>query len=133
MGKKSETDRLREEFFRREMRRRKALDGPFRCPKCQVDKKLQCRKVSMGVKEIRTPINGEPYEIIIPHTEYIFYCTGCRFRRAMVRKAGGHSIDVYNTLYDEEISAANREGQLALIRDRRPRVVTLPATEVRMR
>lgn len=133
MGKKSEVDRLREEFFRREMRRRKALLGPFRCPKCQVDKKLQCRAVSKGIKGIRTSADGKPYEIVVPHTRYIFYCGGCHFRREMIRKAGGHTIDVYNTLYDEEISAVNREGQLALIRDRKFRVVTLPATEVRMR
>jgi len=134
MGKmKSDSDLLREQFFQKQSKRRRALLGPFGCPKCQADKKLQCRTVSKDVKEMRTPVSGKPYEITAKYTDFIFYCTGCHFSRKITRRAGADIIDVYSTLYDEELSAASRDDQLGMVRDRRQKVIKLPEGSVRMR
>lgn len=129
-------DIIRDEFAQRAMRRRAALSGPFVCPKCLTDGKLECQTTSKNVKEDYTPPGGETRKLVVPYIHYLFSCRACRFRRVIVRDVSGLTpsiIDVYNNLFDEEISAVNREGQLALFRDRKPRVITLPATEVRMK
>ncbi len=135
MVKKSEQDRLRSEFFQREMRKREALKGPFRCPKCLRDKKLQCRTTREDVKESYTSFRGETSIVVVNYTHYRFTCPVCKFNRHIVRRASKHNhiIDIYSSLYDEELSESQRKEQASLIRDRRYRVLELPLCEVKMK
>ncbi len=135
MVKKSEQDRLRSEFFQRETRRREALKGPFRCPKCLGDRKLQCRTTRNDVKEPHTSFRGETSIVVVRYTYYHFVCPACGFNRRMIRRTSkySHIIDIYNDLYDEELSPFQRKEQASLISDRRYRVIELPKCEVKMK
>jgi len=135
MGKKSDADLLREQFFQREARRRAALNGPFRCPKCLGDGKLQCQVTRKDVKEPHISVSGKASTIIANYTHYQFTCPVCKFRKHIVRRTSKHNhiVDIYSNLYDEELSTFQRKEQSSLIHDRRFRTLELPLCEVKMK
>lgn len=104
MVKKSEADRSRADFFRRQMLRRNALNGPFICPKCNRDKKLVCRIGRRVVKEKYTTVTGKKRTRKVKLLDFLFTCGVCGFRRLITGSERSVLIDVYNRLYDEEVS-----------------------------
>lgn len=136
MGKnKSDADLLREQFFQREARRRAALKGPFRCPKCLGDNKLQCHVTRKDVKEPHTSISGKTSTIIASYSHYQFTCPVCKFKKRIVRRTSkyNHIVDIYSDLYDEELSTSQRQGQIGLVSDRSYKILRLPRHTVRMK
>ena len=136
MGKKSAIDQLRDEFAQRAMRQRNALGGPFMCPKCLTHDKMECQTTLKNVKEDYTPASGETRKVNVRYKLYLFSCKACRFKKVLVRDISRITpsvIDVYNNLYDEELSSPQRKIQIAMIRERKFKTIELPACEVKMR
>lgn len=106
MVKKSEADRSRADFFRRQMVRRNALNGPFICPKCNRDKKLVCRIGRRVVKEKYITEWGRERTRTVKLKDFLFTCGVCGFKRIITGGERSMLIDVYNRLYDEEVSPA---------------------------
>lgn len=115
--RKSEIDRMRDEYSRRWLLKKRALLGPFQCPKCLTDKRLTYR-TKVG-KLTETYINqfGVERTRTVPKTEYLFICSSCKFTKLVVKRGPPSVIDVYNKLYDEELSPRDAEELRSLVHD----------------
>jgi len=134
MGKgKSELDRNRDEFFQREMRRRNSLKGPFRCPSCLAEDKLQVNTKRVVKTEKYTPEGGETRDVPVEYARYFFSCRMCDFKKIVINKGNINIIRTYNDLYDSELTPKMREDQIRMVRPTKIKTIELPQCEVRMR
>jgi len=106
---KSQLDLARDEYFRREVKQRKALSGPFRCPKCHMDLALFCQVDTKDVEQPHINYLGEEKTILIPRTTYLLTCRSCGFVRITKSFGQPSVIDEYNRIYDEELSERSVE------------------------
>lgn len=135
MGKgKSELDLSRIEFFRKEMRRRYALFGPFRCPNCHNDKSLSSNlKILYGKESYTVEDTGEERVREIKISRFIFRCSECKLTEVVRLRGSPDVIDAYNDFYDDQLSEHDKQSQVSMIKERPIRVLELPSTKVIMK
>ena len=110
MGKgKSQLDLARDEYFRRDAEQRRALSGPFRCPKCHMDLALFCQVDTKDAKQPYTDRLGKEKIMFVPLTTYLLTCRSCGFVRITKSFGKPSVIDEYNRIYDEELSERSAE------------------------
>jgi len=131
VGKKSAMDLLRDEKFRLEAERRRALKGPFGCPKCYADKDLYCCTDTKDEERPYINPRGEVKTKMVPFTRYLFTCRSCGFVRATKRPGKPSVIDEYNRIYDEELSEIAADEQRRCLKIPQYNVLQLRECKVR--
>lgn len=130
---KSQLDLARDEHFRLEAERRKALSGPFRCPKCHADLALYCQTDTRDEEQLYTNLRGEVKVKLSLFTRYLFACRSCGFMRGTGEFGKPSVIDEYNRVYDEELSERAANELRKSLKIPRHKVLQLRECEVRMR